>query len=298
MNTSTHTSTHRPVRTGHATPPGITTGTPDDPELRPLIWFVVAALPVGWVLLSVPLVLDAPLAPFVLGTLYLGLVLPTVLLTRRDPHTSMRQLLRDTVRLPRPAWLLVPAGLAIPTTTYGLGAVLGHSADVTIGFVVNLAVANVLSSVLIVNLWEEMAWAGFVQRRLGARWGFAIGAMATAVLFTGIHLPLSLYGAEDLGDVGHNIAVMLGAGAGMRLLIGAFDTWGQRSILALAFIHATFNASSELLDDGSDWVRYTATLALGLLAWALWHAMSMRARRSDQAGRAATPGTTGKKVTR
>jgi hypothetical protein len=56
----------------------------------------------------------------------------------------------------------------------------------------------------------------------------------------------------------------------MRLLIGAFDIWGHRSILALALHHATFNASSELLDEGSDWVRYTATLVLGVLAWVLW----------------------------
>ena len=137
-----------------------------------------------------------------------------------------------------------------------------------------------LSSLLIVNLWEEMAWAGFVQRRAGARWGFAGGSVVTALLFTGVHLPLSLYGADGIGDVAYNIAVMVVSGIGMRLLIGAFDNWGHRSILALGLIHATFNASSELVDADSDWVRYTATLTPGLLAWALWHVTPNGAARA------------------
>jgi membrane protease YdiL (CAAX protease family) len=230
--------------------------------------FTATALPVGWVLLSVPLVVEVPIEPFVLATLFVGLVLPTVVWTRRDPDASLRQLLRDTLRLPRPWWVLVPAALAIPAATYSVGALLGHSPQLDRGFVIHLAVANVLSSLVVVNLWEEMAWAGFVQRRLVARLGFAAGAVATALLFTGIHLPLSLYGADGAGDVAFNVAVMVVSGVGLRLLIGAFDTWGRGSIVVLAVVHATFNASSELVDADSDWIRYVVTLSLGLLAWA------------------------------
>ena len=39
------------------------------------------ALPVGWVLLSISLVADLPIEPFVLATLLLGLVAPALLLT-------------------------------------------------------------------------------------------------------------------------------------------------------------------------------------------------------------------------
>ena len=262
----------------------------DSGDLRPLLVFTAAALPVGWVLLSIPLVVDLPLAPFILGTLYLGLVLPALWLTRRDPDASVRQLLLDTARVPRPRWLLVPAALLIPVGTAGVGALFGRATDLTGPFVLNLAVANVLSSLLIVNLWEEMAWAGFVQRRAAARWGYAGGAVVTALLFTGIHLPLSLYGADDPGDVGYNIAVMVGSGIGMRLLIGAFDAWGRRSILALGLIHATFNASSELVDADSDWIRYTVTLALGLTAWAIYRRRTPT--RAVTHGRAAGAGAT------
>ncbi|HET7277899.1 MAG TPA: type II CAAX endopeptidase family protein [Dermatophilaceae bacterium] len=270
----------------------------DNPDLRPLLTFVAVALPVGWIMLSIPLVTDAPLPLFVLGTLYLGLVLPTVVLTRRDPHASMRLLLHDTVRPPRPAWLLLPAGLVIPVATYAMGALLGRSVALDSGFVLKLALANVLSSVLIVNMWEEMAWAGFVQRRLTARWGFGCGAVATALLFTGIHLPLSLYDADGVGDVAYNISVMVASGVGMRLLIGAFDTWGRRSILALAIIHATFNASSELVASDSDWIRYVVTLTLGLLAWALWHMTTHTAPGAAPTVVATHAGSTHGKVTR
>ena len=59
---------------------------------------------------------------------------------------------------------------------------------------------------------------------------------------------------------------MVVAGVGLRLLIGAFDEWGQRSILALGLVHATFNASAELVDSDYDWLRYLATVGLGLVA--------------------------------
>ena len=215
-------------------------------------------------LLSIPLVVDVPLAPFILATLYLGLVLPAVVLTRGDPDASVRALLRDTVRLPRPAWLLLPAALLIPVAVWGMAALLGVETELDSSFLLSLALANVASSLLIVNLWEEMAWAGFVQRRASARWGYLGGSVITAMMFVGVHLPLSLYGADGAADIARNVLAMVVSGIGMRLLIGAFDTWGHRSILALGLIHATFNASSELVDADSDWVRYSVTLILGL----------------------------------
>lgn len=242
----------------------------DRPDLGPLVTFSLVALPVGWVLLSIPLVTGLPLSPFILGTLFLGLVLPATVLTRRDPHGSVRGLFRDAVRLPRPVWLLVPATLLVPVGTAAVGGLVGAGTELSAPFLGGLALANVLSSLIIVNLWEELAWAGFVQRRATARWGFAGGSMVTALLFTGVHLPLAFYGARSAGAVGYNVAAMVVAGIGLRLLIGAFDRWGRRSIIALGLLHATFNASAELIDAESDWIRYVVTLALGLAALAAY----------------------------
>ncbi|MEV6487294.1 CPBP family intramembrane glutamic endopeptidase [Actinoplanes sp. NPDC051633] len=215
---------------------------------EPLLVFTAVALPVGWVLLSIPLFADLPVEPFILGTLFLGLVLPTVLLTR----PSVKRLLVDTVRPPRPLWLLIPAAALIPVVT----GVLTGADLTTFGF------TNVLSSLLIINLWEEMAWAGFVQRRATARFGYVPGSVLTALLFTAVHLPLAFYGS----GVAHNVAVMIVSGIGLRLLIGAFDVWGRGSILALGLIHATFNATGDLVGPADDRVRYAVTFGLGLIA--------------------------------
>jgi hypothetical protein len=58
---------------------------------------------------------------------------------------------------------------------------------------------------------------------------------------------------------------MVASGVGMRLLVGALDVWGRGSILAVALLHATFNASSDLVDSNHDWIRYAVTLGFGLL---------------------------------
>ena len=240
----------------------------------PLVIFGAVALPAGWVLLSIPLVVDVPLAPFIVATLYLGLVAPALVLTRREPGASVKALLWDTIRLPRPWWLIVPAALLVPVAVGGVVSAAGAGDELSTSFLLNLAFANVLSSLLIINLWEEMAWAGFFQRRATARWGYVGGSVVTALMFTGVHLPLSLYSADGAGDVAYNVGAMVVSGIGMRLLIGAFDTWGGGSILALGLIHATFNASSELVQPDHDWIRYTVTLALGLGALALYSATS------------------------
>jgi membrane protease YdiL (CAAX protease family) len=186
------------MKTSVSTTPAPVPSTPDagrriadSGELRPLIMFASVALPVAWVLLSIPLLVDMPLEPFVLGTLYLGLVLPVVILIRREMRGTAKALFLDTIRLPRPVWLLLPAALVVPVATAVVGALLGAGTTLSVSFVLNLVVANALSSLLIVNLWEEMAWAGFVQRRAMVRWGYAGGSVVTALLFTGVHLPLS-----------------------------------------------------------------------------------------------------------
>lgn len=247
------TSTHSPRTRLTAPRPG-----------RSLLRFSAVALPAGWVFLSVPLFTGWPVGPFVLATLFVGMVPAALLLTRDGKHTTVRKLLGDCLRLPHPVAWLVPAALVIPVGTRLGASVAGGGEHVTSGLLLDLTV-NVVSSVLIVNLWEEMVWAGFVQRTAARAYGFAPGALLTAGLFVAIHLPLAFYGVDGAADLGYNLAVMVAAGVGMRLLVGALDVWGRGSILAVALLHATFNASSDLVDGDHDWIRYAVTLAFGLL---------------------------------
>src|SRR5688572_4371974 len=93
-------------------------------DLAPLLAFAAIAVPTGWLFLSVPLLADLPLAPFVLLTNFLGLLLPALVLTRRAGG-SARALLRDTARLPRPLAWLVPGALLLPSATWSLAALAG-----------------------------------------------------------------------------------------------------------------------------------------------------------------------------
>jgi membrane protease YdiL (CAAX protease family) len=237
-----------------------------DPVRSPLIFFAAVALPSGWILLGIPVALGLTVAPFVLATLLLGLVAPALLLTRRDPDASVRALLLDTVRIGH-GLLLVPALTVIPGLTWVLAAATGNAPPLD-GDLLGGALVTLLASVLVVNLWEEMAWQGFFQRRASARWGFVRGAVVTAVMFVGVHLALAFAGVDDAGELSLGLAALAVSGIGLRLLLGALDRWSAGSILVVAVAHGSFNSAADFVHPDADWIRYTVTLILGLAALA------------------------------
>jgi membrane protease YdiL (CAAX protease family) len=177
----------------------------------------------------------------------------------------VRDLFASTIRLPRPLWLLLPALLLIPVVSWLVALPFGAAQPLSLGLVQGAAV-SFASSLFIVNLWEEMAWAAFFQRRAMARWGYLRGSLVTAVLFAAVHLPLALAGARtSVAAAVEGVVSLFVAGVGMRLLIGAFDAWTKGSVLALAVLHAAFNNTTRFLD-GHDVIRLTVTVGLGLVA--------------------------------
>jgi membrane protease YdiL (CAAX protease family) len=238
----------------------------DNPRLGPLGVFAAVAVGVGSSLLWVMVLSGLPQAPFVLAATLFALIVPALALTARESGRSgVRALLRDALRLPRPSWWAPVAALAVPGPTWVVAAGFGGAERLTADLLVGFAL-TFLSSLLVINIWEEMAWTGFAQRRAMARWGVIRGSLVTAVLFAGIHLPLAFDGAESAGDVALGLGILLGTGVGLRLLIGHLDGWSGRSILSAAILHASFNATSDLVDPSSDWVRYVVTVLLGLAA--------------------------------
>lgn len=232
---------------------------------HPLGAFITVALPAGWLLLSLPIVLDLPREPFVLATLLLALVLPAVALTALDGgRGAVRALLRDAVRLPRPLSWGPVAALALPVVVWLAAAPLGAAVPPTPSVLVGFAV-GLVTGAIIINIWEEVVWTGFVQRRAMARWGSTRGSVATAVLFAGIHAPLAFDGARTGTDVLVGLAVLLGTGLGLRLLIAHLDTWSGGSLLTVGILHASFNATAGLVEPGHDWVRLAVTVVLGVV---------------------------------
>ncbi len=115
-----------------------------------------------------------------------------------------------------------------------------------------------------INIWEEMAWTGFFQRRAAARWGAVGGAFITSVFFAGLHLPLALGGAHSASDMATNLLYLIGVAIGVRLLIARVDGWSGRSLLVVGLLHSSFNATENLLEPAFFWVRIVVTIALGI----------------------------------
>jgi CAAX protease family protein len=100
------------------------------------------------------------------------------------------------------------------------------------------------------NVWEETAWAGFAQSRLMDRHGLIRGSLLTAIPFALIHLPLAFEEHGLRGTTGRDLAiswtVLILAAPFMRYLLGMTLVGTGGSVLAVAILHASFNASGAL----------------------------------------------------
>jgi membrane protease YdiL (CAAX protease family) len=250
--------------TSPSTPPRTPTIPRDRPDLRPLVLFAVVALGIGGPLLALSTLIE-PGAPFILAAVLAGLAIPALVLTYRDAGgDGVRALLRDCLRMPSAWWWLPVAGFALPCLTWTTAAMLGGAQPLTWSLL-GYYVADLIIGAVVINIWEEMAWTGFAQRRAMARWGKTGGSLVTAVFFTGIHLPLAFDGAHSAAQVASNVLLIAGVATGVRLLIGRVDAWTGRSLLTVGVLHSSFNATETLLDPGYDWVRIAVTIAVAVV---------------------------------
>lgn len=250
---STHPST-APIPPGKLSPP---------PLMTQLMLFAAVAISVGGALLALSTIVT-PGGPFLVAALLFGLALPAVLLTyRHQGAVGVRELLRDCVRLPRRWWWLAIAAFGIPVTAWMTGAAIGGARPLT-GDLVEFYVLDLIIGALVINIWEEMAWTGYFQRRASSLWGAVGGSLVTSLFFTGIHLPLAFDGAPGAGEVATNVMLIAGVATGLRLVIARIDPWCGRSLLTIGVLHSSFNATETLLDPTFDWVRIVVTITAGI----------------------------------
>jgi membrane protease YdiL (CAAX protease family) len=166
-------------------------------------------------------------------------------------------------------WALVL--LAMPILTIGVAAATGtlHTPDHGwAGEALNYLVLLVLIA-LTASLWEETAWSGFVQRRLMNRHGLLVGSMLTAIPFGLIHLPLAFeadgWAGTTWSEAFVNWAFLLGAVPFLRYLIGVLLIDTKGSVLAVAMLHASFNASGGLSVVPAGWQYVPALIILTTL---------------------------------
>lgn len=248
---------------------------------RPLTVFLTLVLGIGWPILALPGLAhnrlipggDLPEEPFALATVLLVLLPAALWVTAAtEGRTGVRALLRRAMQWRfGPGWYAAIL-LGLPITATALGLLTGGSLRELDwpAILLNYTVAQVILGVLVINLWEETAWAGFLQTRLEQRHGLLAAAVLTAVPFALVHVPL-LFASDE--PVLAGAGVLLLVAVVHRLLFGLVLGGTAGSVLAVGLLHATFNATNNWLlprllagvDTG--WLTPAAAVVLtGLLA--------------------------------
>jgi membrane protease YdiL (CAAX protease family) len=249
---------------------------------HPVGAYLLLAYPIGWTLRVGLTLVGAPNQLSETAATLVGIAAPAVLITYLGSGgDGVRRLLSGVARwrigFGRLAFVVgaVPAmTLAVAAATGTLGNPTGGWAKLVLTYLVGLVVGVVGT-----NVWEELAWSGFVQTRLTARRGLLLGATLTAPLFAAEHLPLVV----AVGGPVKMLAVavtLLAMSVIFRYLIGMVlvDTAG--SILAVGLLHAAFNASGNLSAVHGAW---QPLLALVPLTLGMYVYRAMRDRRRPPA---------------
>ena len=161
--------------------------------------------------------------------------------------------------------------LAMPTLTVAVAAITGtlHSPDHGWPREGLTYVLVLLLILLTASLWEETAWSGFVQRRLINRRGLLVGSLLTAIPFGLIHLPLAFEGdgwaKTTWTQAFVNWAFLLGSLPFLRYLAGVLLVDTRGSVLAVAVLHASFNASGAMSVTPDGWAYVPALIVLTAL---------------------------------
>lgn len=257
---------------------------------RPVLTFLCAALGLGLPVLTVPVVLGVETAPFLMGMVFLGLVAPALVISRRaDGPGAVRRMLARAFdwRFSLSQWAI--ALLAVPVLTLGLAGVSGTLLAPEGGWLWmagKYLFATLVFGALVFNIWEETGWAGFLQTRLTARHGLLVAAAVTAVPFAVIHIPLYFEGDPSWSEVGSGLVLLFAIAPVYRYLIGMHLLDARGSILAAGIQHASWNASGNLSAVDGDW-QVLVGVVLVTVAMASYRQLSRSHRTGREAERAA-----------
>jgi membrane protease YdiL (CAAX protease family) len=279
------------------------TGLTSRVQRHPLAAFLVLALGSVYVLSVIPILMQYDVIPgkdfpsrlgldmerFFTAGVTLLLFASALLVTYLDGgrsavRTLFRRILRWRVGI---GWWLV-ALLALPLLTVVIAVLFGDAAVLPSGSILGQELLGILIAWLLINLWEEAAWAGFLQTRLERRHNFFVAALLTGIPFAAIHMPLQVI----TGQVRSAVDFVVGFGLLMVLVIFVRSLFGMvlrgaaNSLLLVALTHAMFNRSNNSdgivadLLPGSDSRQLAALLATVVLAGALGLVLRKKLGRS------------------
>jgi uncharacterized protein len=271
---------------------------------HPVSVFLGLALPLGYTLMSVPIMaqhgiipgrdlparvgLDLEEAASLL--LVLGLF-PTALLVTgmAGGKPAVRLLFQRMLRWRvAPVWWWLAVAM-LPFTTVAFAVVLGDSAEVPGPGALAQEMLAVVVALFLVNIWEEGAWAGFLQTHLEGRHRFLTASALTAIPFAAVHVPLRVINGETtLSGLGSAFVVLVLFSILIRSMLGMMMRGAGNSVLLVAVMHTFFNrsnntdgvASDILLGGNRQNAAMLATLMVLVLLVALTRGRLSRAYRA------------------
>ncbi len=175
-----------------------------------------------------------------------GLVPATLIVTWvTDGRAGLRRLAVRMVwwRVSFRWWLLVLAGL--PVLTVGLTVLMGGSLRTVdpVGFIASQVLLLAIN-LLATNLWEEAAWAGFLQTQWERRHNLFVASLLTAVIFALGHLPLALFDDVTVASLAVSFLLYLTLGVLVRPLLALVLRGTGGSLLLVALLHSVFNRTN------------------------------------------------------
>lgn len=188
---------------------------------------------------------DWPMQPFVLASTLIGLLLPTLVITRIvGGPDGLRDLWRRALKWRVGLLWYAGALLLLPLVTLAIGVLIGGTPADTSGralltalgphFLLPLAITFLPN-----NWWEEVAWTGFVQARLQDRHGPLLAALIVAPLFALQHSALVV--ADGLLNGLVLLVILAVLAVPFRFLVGWIYNRTQ-SLFLIGLVHAIGNA--------------------------------------------------------
>jgi len=249
---------HTPVATSYRDRPGLRGLV----ARRPMTAFLVLVLTLAYPLMALPilafrgvipgkdLLMSLPMAPDETAGILLtmGALLPsTVLVTWcADGGAGVRRLFRRATRwrIGWGWWLAIFT--VLPLLTVGLAVLMGDSPR-PVDMLPVLATQAWLLFVnfALVNLWEELAWSGFLQTRLERRRNVFVAALITIVPFALVHVPLNFFtGDVTLVSIAVGLVFYMALGLFFRPMLAVVLRSTRDSVLAVAVLHSVFNRTN------------------------------------------------------
>jgi membrane protease YdiL (CAAX protease family) len=158
---------------------------------RPITMFLAIALGLSLPVSTGLLASGQDISPGILLMVIFLLGGATLVTALGEGRAAVRRLFAGTIRWRMGAARFLVIVTAMPLLVGALTGTLQPPADGWLRLAGSYLFQTFIFGLLIVNLWEETAWGGFMQSRLMARRGLLIGSLLTAIPFFVIHIPLA-----------------------------------------------------------------------------------------------------------